>query len=163
MIQQSYYLIFTQMSWKFILQDNGCITLCCIIYPCCLSILYIIVYIFNPPPLSCFFPHSVSPQTISLFSIFGSPFLFWYIIYFVLFYFILFYFIYFIFCLFRTTPAAYGGSQARGQIEAVAASLRQSHSNTGSEPRLRPTYTTAHGSTGSLTHEARPRIEPTSL
>ena len=32
--------------------------------------------------------------------------------------------------------AAYGGSQARGLIGAVAASLRQSHSNAGSEPRL---------------------------
>ena len=36
-------------------------------------------------------------------------------------------------------PAAYGGSQARGLIGAVAASLRQSHSNAGSEPCLRPT------------------------
>ena len=34
---------------------------------------------------------------------------------------------------------AYGGSQANGLIEAVAANLRQSHSNVGSEPRLRPT------------------------
>jgi len=37
------------------------------------------------------------------------------------------------------TPAAYGGSQARGRIGAVATSLRQSHSNAGSEPRLQPT------------------------
>jgi len=36
-------------------------------------------------------------------------------------------------------PAAYGGSQARGRIRAVATSLRQSHSNVGSEPRLQPT------------------------
>ena len=36
-------------------------------------------------------------------------------------------------------PAAYGGSQARGPIGAVATSLRQSHSNVGSEPRLQPT------------------------
>ena len=36
-------------------------------------------------------------------------------------------------------PAAYGGSQARGRIGAVATSLRQSHSNVGSEPRLQPT------------------------
>ena len=36
-------------------------------------------------------------------------------------------------------PAAYGGSQARGLIGAVAASLHQSQSNTSSEPRLRPT------------------------
>jgi len=36
-------------------------------------------------------------------------------------------------------PAAYGGSQARGGIGAVATGLRQSHSNAGSEPRLQPT------------------------
>ena len=33
----------------------------------------------------------------------------------------------------------YGGSQARGLIGAVAAGLRQSHSNEGSEPCLQPT------------------------
>ena len=37
------------------------------------------------------------------------------------------------------TPTAYGGSQARGRIGAVAASLRQSHSNSGSELHLQPT------------------------
>ena len=37
------------------------------------------------------------------------------------------------------TPVAYGGSQARGLIGAVATGLRQSHSNTGSEPYLQPT------------------------
>jgi len=36
-------------------------------------------------------------------------------------------------------PSAYGGSQARGLIGAVATCLRQSHSNAGSEPRLQPT------------------------
>ena len=36
-------------------------------------------------------------------------------------------------------PAAYGGSQARGRIGAVATGLRQSHSNAGSELRLQPT------------------------
>ena len=54
--------------------------------------------------------------------------------------FILFYFIYF--CLFAISwaaPMAYWGSQARGLIRAVAAGLRQSHSNAGFEPRLRPT------------------------
>ena len=35
-------------------------------------------------------------------------------------------------------PAAYGGSQARGQFGATAASLRHSHSNTRSKLRLRP-------------------------
>ena len=33
---------------------------------------------------------------------------------------------------------AYGDSQARGRIGAVATGLRQSHSNVGSEPRLQP-------------------------
>ena len=35
-------------------------------------------------------------------------------------------------------PVACGGSQARSRIRAVATGLRQSHSNAGSEPRLRP-------------------------
>ena len=34
---------------------------------------------------------------------------------------------------------AYGDSQARGPIRAIAAGLRQSHSNAGYEPRLQPT------------------------
>ena len=41
-----------------------------------------------------------------------------------------------LFCLFRAAPAAYGGSQARGQIGAAATGLCQSHSNTGSELHL---------------------------
>ena len=57
--------------------------------------------------------------------------------------FILFYlFIYLFFCLFAISwaaTAAYGCSQARGLIGAIATGLRQSHSNTGSEPRLHPT------------------------
>ena len=54
----------------------------------------------------------------------------------------LFFFFFLSFCLFafsRATPVAYGGSQARGLIGAVATSLRQSHSNARSKPRLRPT------------------------
>ena len=39
----------------------------------------------------------------------------------------------------RATPMAYGGSQARGLIGAVAAGLYQNYSNTGSELRLQPT------------------------
>ena len=39
----------------------------------------------------------------------------------------------------RATPVAYGGSQARDPIGAVAANLHHSHSNARSEPRLRPT------------------------
>ena len=56
----------------------------------------------------------------------------------------LFIFFIFIFCLFfglvsMAAPATYGGSQARGLTGAVAAGLRQSHSNARSEPHLRPT------------------------
>ena len=80
---------------------------------------------------------------------------------------VVFLFIYF-FVLERTPPAAYGGSQARGPIRAIAASLHQGHRNVGiwakcgvvKDPGL-PTYTTACGSPGSLTHSARPGIEPT--
>ena len=39
----------------------------------------------------------------------------------------------------RAAPMAYGDSQARGLIGAVAASLRQSQSNARSEPHLQPT------------------------
>ena len=41
--------------------------------------------------------------------------------------------------LLRATPVIYGGSQARGQIGAVATGLHHSHSNARSEPHLRPT------------------------
>jgi len=45
----------------------------------------------------------------------------------------------FVFVISWAAPAAYGDSQARGLIGAVAASLRQSHSNAGSEPPLQST------------------------
>ena len=50
----------------------------------------------------------------------------------------------FIFCLsvlsfFRAAPTAYGGSQAGGQIRAIAAGLHHSHSNVRLESSLRPT------------------------
>ena len=44
-----------------------------------------------------------------------------------------------LFCLFRATPATYGGSQARGKIRAIATGLCHSHSNVGSELCLGPT------------------------
>ena len=44
----------------------------------------------------------------------------------------------FSYLIFRAAPAAYRGSQARGWIGALAASLCHSHSNTRSEPQLRP-------------------------
>ena len=40
---------------------------------------------------------------------------------------------------FRAIFTAYGGSQAKGQIGAAAASVHHSHSNSGSELRLQPT------------------------
>ena len=68
-----------------------------------------------------------------------------------------------IFCPFAVswaTPAAYGGSQARGRIRPVAAGLHHSHSNTGSELHLWPTPQLT--ATRSLTHWARPGIKPAS-
>ena len=44
-----------------------------------------------------------------------------------------------LFFLERGVLVAYGGSQARGPVGAVATGLRQSHSNAGSEPHLQPT------------------------
>ena len=45
---------------------------------------------------------------------------------------------FFFFGLFGATPMAYGNSQARGQIGAVAAGLHHSHSNAGSVSHLQP-------------------------
>ena len=50
-----------------------------------------------------------------------------------------FFFFFGLFAFSRAAPVVYGGSQARGLIRAVAASLHHSHSNAGSEPHLRPT------------------------
>ena len=52
-----------------------------------------------------------------------------------LFFFFLFFFVFF----FRAAPTAYGGSQARGLVLAIAAGLHHSHSNARSKPHLRPT------------------------
>ena len=46
-----------------------------------------------------------------------------------------FYFI-LLFCLFTAAPAAYGGSQVRARIRAIAAGLQQSCSNTGSKMHM---------------------------
>ena len=45
---------------------------------------------------------------------------------------------FFFFSLFRATPVAYGGSQARDPIAAMAAGLHHGHSNAGSKPHLPP-------------------------
>ena len=50
---------------------------------------------------------------------------------------ILFLYILFIYFVFRAAPAAYGGSQARGPIGAVATSLHHSHNSARSEQGLR--------------------------
>ena len=52
---------------------------------------------------------------------------------------------------------AHGGSQARDQIGPVASGLHDSHSNTRSKPRLRPTPQLM-----ATTHWMRPGIEPVS-
>ena len=73
---------------------------------------------------------------------------------------IFFIFLFFlIFCPFRATPSAYGSSQAWGLIGATVASLCQSHQH----QIQAATYTTAHSNTRSLSHWARPGIEPTPL
>ena len=51
----------------------------------------------------------------------------------------IFYFIFYFFGFSRTAPVAYGHSQARGPIGAVATGRRQSHCNMGSELHLQPT------------------------
>ena len=50
----------------------------------------------------------------------------------------------FFFCLFRATPTAYGGFQARGLIGAVLAGLCHSHSNARSELRMVPSRIRFH-------------------
>ena len=62
---------------------------------------------------------------------------------------------------FRAAPAAYGGSQARGLNRAVATSLCHSHGQPDSS-YWSAAYTTAHASTGSLTHWVMPGIESVS-
>ena len=53
--------------------------------------------------------------------------------------------------LFMVVPEAYGSSQARGQIGAIAASLRHSHSKVGSK-LVSATYAKDHCNARSLTH-----------
>ena len=60
-------------------------------------------------------------------------------------------------CLFRAAPEAYGSSQARRAMGAVAASLCQRGIRAVSG-----TYTSAHVNPRSLTHWSRPGIKPVS-
>ena len=66
-------------------------------------------------------------------------------------FYILVHYNFFFFPFLRATPVAYESSQARVQIRAAAGGLHHSHSNTGSEPCLRPTPQLT-ASVGSLTH-----------
>ena len=59
-------------------------------------------------------------------------------------------------------PTAYGSSQSRGWLEAVATSLCHSHKITVKWASS-STYTSAHGNTKSLTHWVRLGTEPESL
>ena len=64
-----------------------------------------------------------------------------------------------LFCFFRASPTAYGGSQARGQIGAVAAGLIPQPYQCGIQAAS-ATHTTAHSNTRSLTDQARTGIKP---
>ena len=57
--------------------------------------------------------------------------------------------------------SAYGSSQARGWIRAATAGLHHSHIDARLEPHLQ-SMPEAHGNARSLTHWARPGIEPAS-
>ena len=63
---------------------------------------------------------------------------------------------------FKASPAAYGASQARGQIRAAAAGLHHSHSNARSKPHLEPTPQLTAAPARFLTHWARPGVESAS-
>jgi len=69
---------------------------------------------------------------------------------------ILFFFFFFVFCLSRAAPVAYGWGSNRSCSHPPTPQPQQHRIWTESA-----TYTTAHGNAGSLTHWARPGIEPT--
>ena len=71
-----------------------------------------------------------------------------------------FIFIFALFCLFRAAPMACVSSQARSLIWAIAAGLRPWPQQCQIWA-MSVIYTTAHGNVGSLTHWARPGLEPT--
>ena len=73
--------------------------------------------------------------------------------------FLIYLFIYLV--LFRAAPMACGGSQTRGPIGAIATGQPQPQQCQIQASSA--TYTTAHSIAGSLTHWARPGIEPTTL
>ena len=68
-----------------------------------------------------------------------------------------FWFFIFLFFVFRASPAAYAGSQARGRIRAATPQPQQCQI-----PATSVTYTTAPGNVGPLTPWERPGIKPES-
>ena len=76
---------------------------------------------------------------VCLFLFFGLVFFCFFLFFFLSFVFFVVVVVVVIVAISLAAPTAYGGSQARGRIGAVATGLRQSHSNTGSKPHLRPT------------------------
>ena len=71
--------------------------------------------------------------------------------------------IFLFFCLFtfsRAAPMSYGGFQARGLIGCCSCRPMPQPQQRGMWATS-GTYTTAHGNAGSLTHWARPGVEPT--
>ena len=65
-----------------------------------------------------------------------------------------------VFCFFRSTPEAYGGSQARGQIGAIDADLSIPQPQQHQIQAASVTYTTAYGNGRILNRLSWPRIEP---
>ena len=70
-------------------------------------------------------------------------------------------FVFFVGLLFRATPAAHGGSQARSPIRATAASLRHSYSNSRSNPCLQTIPQLMAMPDPYLKPLSKARIEPT--
>ena len=81
-----------------------------------------------------------SPEQYKIWAIHGISFLF---------------FFFFVFS--RAAPSAYGSSQARGLIGALATGLHQSYSNAGSELRLQPIPQLTATPEPQLTDKARDR------
>ena len=112
------------------------ISLCYTVGPCCLSILYIVVCICqSQPPNLSLLPHIFPLVNINSVSKSLSLFLFY------KFFCIIFCQIalFLVFLSFQGRTCGIGGSQARGPIGAIVASLCHSHSKAVSEPRLQPT------------------------
>ena len=72
------------------------------------------------------------------------------------------FFLFFFFSLFRPVPKAYGSSQARGWIGAIATGLITASAKQDPSRVCNLRYAIAHANTRLITHWVRPGIEPTS-